>query len=84
MKQGASTCSHHGSVLDQGAPLITLQECGPKGSDIVLGVLGEDFEKFAWSTEDPVATFWDTKVAIIVNASRIPPGPSRTKDWVIG
>ena len=44
-------------------PLIALQECGPVSAGFFKEKLGTDWEFFAEETEDPVATFWDTKVA---------------------
>ena len=44
-------------------PLIALQECGPKTARFFQGKLGMDWEFFSEDSEDPVATFWDTKVA---------------------
>ena len=48
--------------VDQGVPLIALQECGPKGAEIVRRALGAEWQYFSGATEDPVSTFWNTTV----------------------
>ena len=54
-------------LVQQGAPLIALQECGPRGAATVCEALGTQWQYFSGSTEDPVATFWDTRVASYSN-----------------
>ena len=49
---------------DKAIPLIALQECGPVSARFFQEKLGAEWEFFAGGTEDPVATFWDTKVAL--------------------
>ena len=45
-------------------PIIALQECGPVGAKIFQEQLGAHWEYYAAGSEDNVATFWDTKVAL--------------------
>ena len=49
--------------MNKAVPLIALQECGSKSAQYFLTQLGEEWEYFASGSEDPVAIFWDTKVA---------------------
>ena len=50
--------------VNKAIPLIALQECGPWSALHFKTKLGADWEFFAAGTEDPVATFWDRKVAL--------------------
>ena len=57
--------------VDQGVPLIIFQECGIKGAAVVSEALGTDYTYFATGSEDPVATFWDTRVARIFEFGKV-------------
>ena len=50
-------------IVNKAIPLIALQECGPRSALHFKTELGAHWEYFASDTEDPFATFWDTKVA---------------------
>ena len=50
-------------TLNKAVPLIALQEWGPRSAWYFQTQLGEEWEYFASGSEDPVAIFWDTKVA---------------------
>ena len=45
-------------------PLIALQECGPVSARFLQKKLGAEWAFFAGVSEDPVATFLDTTVAL--------------------
>ena len=57
--------------VDQGVPLIFFQECGFKGAAVASRALGKDYIYFATGSEDPVATFWDTRVARIFEFGKV-------------
>ena len=60
-----------GVIVNQAVPLTALQDCGPKGALVVMGALGEDWDYFAGESDDPVAIFWDTRVATIIQFGEI-------------
>ena len=51
--------------VNKAIPLIALQqECVPVSAKIFQEQLGAHWEYYAAGSEDNVATFWDTKVAL--------------------
>ena len=42
--------------------MLAFQECGPEGAKVLALHLGPNFEHFSARAEDPVSTFWDTRV----------------------
>ena len=52
-------------IKEEGAPLITL------GAAVVSEALGTDYTYFATGSEDPAATVWDTRVAIIFEFGKV-------------
>ena len=51
--------------VNKAIPLIALQqECVPVSAQFFQKKLGAEWEFFAEGSEDNVATFWDTKVAL--------------------